>query len=67
MNKRYRAVRTSEFMPFDQGNKWVVIAPNGNIIHNWAGENKGMKQNDAIRLAKGLNENTIDPSNYDHF
>lgn len=54
--KVYRAVRTSSFMPFDQGNKWVVTAPNGEIIHDWAAAGQGMKQNEAIRFAKTLNE-----------
>lgn len=57
--KIYRAVRTSSFMPVDQGNKWVVIAPNGDIIHDWARKDQGLRQNDAIRIAKGLNDGSL--------
>lgn len=65
MAKRvYRAVRTSSFMPFDQGNKWVIEAPNGHIIHDWAGRNEGLKQNDAIRGARALNDGTMSESEF---
>ena len=54
MKKVYRAVRTSEFMPFDQGNAWIVSQPNGQIHVLENGEHR-MKQNEAIRLSKELN------------
>lgn len=59
MAKRvYKAVRTSCFMPFDQGNRWVIEAPNGDIIHSWAGAGQGLRQNEAISGARELNAGT---------
>jgi hypothetical protein len=58
MAKRvYKAERTSSFMRYDQGNRWVVIEPNG-LIYNLFDESADihMTQNEAIRLAKELNE-----------
>lgn len=52
----YKAVRTSSFMPFDEGNKWVVIEPNGLIYGVLDAGIHEMGQNEAIRLAKELNE-----------
>ena len=57
MAKRiYKAERTSSFMPFDQGNIWVVIEPNGLIYGIRDEGTHEMRQNEAIRLAKKLNE-----------
>lgn len=55
--KVYRAVRTSEFMPIDQGNKWVVEAPDGDLIHALSedGAAASLTQNEALRIAKELN------------
>jgi len=55
--KLYKAVRTSQFMPIDRGNEWVVIEPNGLIYNLFDGSaDIYMPQNEAIRLAKELNE-----------
>jgi Ni,Fe-hydrogenase III large subunit len=51
-------------MPFDQGNKWVIEAPNGDIIHDWANKDKGLKQNDAIRGANALNSGEMTESDF---
>lgn len=58
MAKRvYKAERTSSFMGYDQGNRWVVIEPNG-LFYNLFDESADihMTQNEAIHLAKELNE-----------
>lgn len=64
MSKGYRAARTSSFMPFDEGNKWVIMAPDGLIIHDWAGCNKGLTQNEAIKGAKALNAGAMEESDF---
>lgn len=51
---RYVAKRTSAFMPTDQGNKWVVICPDG-LFYQLEDGSTDMKQNEAIALAKELN------------
>lgn len=57
--KIYTARRTSSFMPFDQGNRWVIESPYGDILHAWAGHGEGLSQNEAIRYAKALNAGTM--------
>ena len=56
MKKKYVAERTSSFMKFDQGNKWVVVCPDGLIYGTRDEGTHFMSQNEAIRLAKKLNE-----------
>lgn len=58
VKNQYIARRMSSFMPFDRGNEWVVIKPTGQIYSPPADAYK-MTQNDAIRLAKKLNEEMV--------